>query len=225
MTSAPFCNLPAVANTEETVESQSLFYLMLVDEDRFQTPFLPLSAAHLPLRIVLNASGMPINRPVCGPSIGSGPPGDCCCPASPGRPMEGEKVIPLGQDFPGSMQPCEGWSADGPGVAAVRLAARSRRARDHGGRSRLVGCFHPAVSGAVSPAGVLGRSRLPPKSFDREPACQPGEFGRTLVKLLHDREGFLEPSAGRKVFQVGRLIAGDCGERRKHAAEFVCRFA
>ena len=43
-----------------------------------------------------------------------------------------------------------------------------------------------------------------PKRFDRDPACQPGEFGRTLVKSLHDREGFVEHSAGRKVFQVGR---------------------
>ena len=47
----------------------------------------------------------------------------------------------------------------------------------------------------------------------------------TPVKLLHHGEGFIEHSAGRKVFQVGRLIAGHCGERRQHAAEFVSRFS
>src|SRR5262249_15698269 len=73
--------------------------------------------------------------------------------------------------------------------------------------------------------GVVGRLRLLPKRFDREPACQPGEFGRTLVKLLQDREGFLEQSTGRKILQGGRLIAGGRGERRQHAVKLVSRFA
>ena len=75
----------------------------------------------------------------------------------------------------------------------------------------------PAVSGAGCPVGVIGSLRLLPKRFDREPPGQPGQFGRTLVKLFHDGEGFLEQSAGGQVFQVGRQIAGDRGERRKHA--------
>ena len=92
-------------------------------------------------------------------------------------------------------------------------------------RKRLVRCFQPAVSGAGCPVGVVGRLRLLPKRFDREPACQPGEFGRTPVKLLRDGEGFGEQSAGRKILQVGRLIADGRGERRKHAVELVSRFA
>src|SRR6516162_10941876 len=70
-------------------------------------------------------------------------------------------------------------------------------------RNSLVGCSQPAVSGAGCPVGVVGRLRLLPKRFDREPACLPGEFGRTPVKLLHDGEGFIEQSAGRKILQVG----------------------
>src|SRR6516225_10166590 len=87
------------------------------------------------------------------------------------------------------------------------------------------GNFQPAVSGAGCPVGAVGRLRLLPKRFDGELPGQPGQFGRTLVKLFHDGEGFLEQSAGRQVLQVGRQIAGDRGERRKHATELVSRFA
>src|SRR5260370_29949 len=78
---------------------------------------------------------------------------------------------------------------------------------------------------AASSVAATGRLRLGAKGCGGEAAWQPGEFGGTLGKLLDDGEGFLEQSVGRKVFQIGRLITGDRGERRKHAAEFVGRFA
>src|SRR5437870_8126317 len=92
-------------------------------------------------------------------------------------------------------------------------------------RNRLVGCFQPAVSGVGCPVGVVGGLRLLPKNVDREPACQPAEFGRTLVKLLHDEESFLEQSASREILQAAREIAGDRRKLREHSAAFVSRFA
>jgi hypothetical protein len=45
---------------------------------------------------------------------------------------------------------------------------------------------------SVPRSSVDRRLRQLPKSFDREPPCQPSKFGRTLVELLHDGERFIE---------------------------------
>ena len=81
------------------------------------------------------------------------------------------------------------------------------------------------VVSTTDPAGQPSSRSVLLKGFDHESAGQPGEIGRTPFQLLHDGEGFPEQSAARKVFQIGRLIAGGRGERRKHAVELVSRFA
>ena len=56
---------------------------------------------------------------------------------------------------------------------------------------------------------------LAAQGFDGNPVCRLEEFVRHRFKLFQDRGGISKLCAGRKVFQVGRLVACDRGERRK----------
>ena len=61
--------------------------------------------------------------------------------------------------------------------------------------------------------------------FYGNPVCRLDEFLRHRFKLFQDTGGISKLCAGRKVFQVGRLVACDRGERRERAAQLVSRFA
>src|SRR5262249_53481449 len=82
-------------------------------------------------------------------------------------------------------------------------------------RSLFTGNMFPTlVVLRIGCPGVFVRTFcLAAQGFDGNPVRRLDEFMRHRLKLFQDRGGLSKLGAGRKVFQVGRLVACDRGER------------
>src|SRR5262249_8638544 len=75
------------------------------------------------------------------------------------------------------------------------------------------------------PSAFVHTFCLAAQGFDGNLVCRLDQFMCHRFKLFQDRGGISKLCAGRQVFQVGRLVACDRGERRKRAVQLVSRFA
>ena len=76
--------------------------------------------------------------------------------------------------------------------------------------------------------GIMGMKRrfcLTAQGLDGDPVYLLDEFLCHRFQLLQDGGGFVKLSAGRKVLQAAREIAGGRRKLREQAAAFVSRFA